>query len=76
VGDSPQFSALNAASAPPDRVGSALTIANCIGFAITIFSIQLLNLLAAHWPLQYLLVLLAPGPILGLLALRPLLRRT
>ena len=75
VGDSPQFSALNAASAPPDRVGSALTIANCIGFAITIFSIQLLNLLAAHWPLQYLLVLLAPGPILGLLALRPLLRR-
>jgi predicted MFS family arabinose efflux permease len=76
VGDSPQFSALNAASAPRDRVGSALTIANCIGFAITIFSIQLLNLLAAHWPLQYLLVLLAPGPILGLLALRPLLRRT
>lgn len=74
VGDSPQFSALNAAHAPPDLVGSALTIANCIGFAITIFSIQLLNAAAAWLPVEYLFVLLAPGPMFGLLALRPLLR--
>ena len=74
VGDSPQFSALNAAHAPRELVGSALTIANCIGFAITIFSIQLLNAAAAWLPLEYLFVLLAPGPMLGLLALRPLLR--
>jgi MFS family permease len=75
VGDSPQFSALNAANAPRDRVGSALTIVNCIGFAITIVSIQLLNALAAWLPVQYLFVLLAPGPILGLLAMRPLAAR-
>ena len=75
VGDSPQFSALNAASAPRDRVGSALTIGNSIGFAITIASIELLNALATRWPLEYLFLLLAPGPALGLLALRPLLRR-
>ena len=75
VGDSPQFSALNAANAPRDRVGSALTIGNCIGFAITIVSIQLLNVAAASLPLQYLFLLLAPGPVLGLIGLLPLTRK-
>ena len=74
VGDSPQFSALNAAYAPRAAVGSALTIANCIGFAITSGSIQLLNAAAGTLPVEYLFLLLAPGPALGLLALRPLLR--
>jgi MFS family permease len=75
VGDSPQFSALNAQSAPRHLVGSALTIANCIGFALTIVSIQLLNSVAHRVPPDWLFVLLAPGPILGLMALAPLLRR-
>jgi len=75
VGDSPQFSALNAANAPRERVGSALTIANCIGFAITIPAIQLLNALAGAVSIEYLFLLLAPGPVLGLAALRPLLER-
>ena len=75
VGDSPQFSALNAANAPREWVGSALTIGNCIGFAITIVSIQLLNAALAWMPTQYLFLLLAPGPALGLIALRPLLKR-
>ncbi len=76
VGDSPQFSALNAAHAPRELVGSALTIGNCIGFAITIVSIQLLAWVATWLPVQYLFLLLAPGPVVGLLALRLLLRRT
>jgi MFS family permease len=74
VGDSPQFSALNAANAPRESVGSALTIGNSIGFAITIGSIQLLNSLSDALPVHWLFLLLAPGPVLGLLALRPLLR--
>ena len=74
VGDSPQFSALNAAYAPRTSVGSALTIANCIGFAVTIASIELLNAASGVLPVHWLLLLLAPGPALGLLALRPLLR--
>ncbi|MBI3375900.1 MAG: MFS transporter [Betaproteobacteria bacterium] len=74
VGDSPQFSALNAAYAPRAWVGSALTIGNCIGFAITIGSIQLLNAAAGSLAVEYLFLLLAPGPALGLLALWPLLR--
>jgi MFS family permease len=73
VGDSPQFSALNARYAPRQLVGSALTIGNCIGFSITILSIQLLNSLAASVSPAWLFVALAPGPMLGLLALRPLL---
>jgi MFS family permease len=73
VGDSAQFSALNARHAPPAQVGSALTIANCIGFAISIGSIQLLNHAAAAVPAHYLFLLLVPGPLLGLWSLRPLL---
>ena len=74
VGDSPQFSALNAQNAPKHLVGSALTIANCIGFAITIFSIQLLNKLATNFDASYLFLPLTIGPILGLVALAPLVR--
>jgi MFS family permease len=74
VGDSPQFSTLNARNAPPTLVGSALTIANCIGFAITIVSIQLVAWLATLVSPAYLFVPLALGPMLGLAALMPLLR--
>jgi MFS family permease len=75
VGDSPQFSALNAQNAPRELVGSALTIANSIGFAITIGSIQLLNALTASVSPALLFLALVPGPVLGLVALRPLLAR-
>ena len=75
VGDSPQFSALNAANAPHEWVGSALTIGNCIGFSITIMSIQLLTFCAGLLSAEWLYVLLVPGPLLGLIALRPLLRQ-
>jgi len=73
VGDSPQFSTIVAKTAPPDLVGTALTIVNCIGFALTILSIQLLNALSPLFPLETLLPLLALGPALGLAALRRVL---
>lgn len=72
VGDSPQFSALNAQFAPADRVGSALTIVTSIGFAITIVSIQLLSTAMEVVGARLIFLLLLPGPLLGLLALRPL----
>ena len=75
LGDSPQFSALNAQNAPKALVGSALTIANCIGFSITIVSIQLLTHLATAVSAAYLYLPLALGPLLGLMALMPLVRR-
>ena len=66
VADSPQFSALVASSAPPSVRGSAITFTTCIGFAITIVSIQLLNSLQNLISARYLLFLLSPGPLLGL----------
>jgi MFS family permease len=75
VGDSPQFSALNAATAPREFVGSALTIVNCIGFSITVVSVQVTTLLAAWLPIGAWFVPVAIGPALGLFALRRLASR-
>jgi MFS family permease len=75
VGDSPQFSALNAATAPKEYVGSALTIVNCVGFALTIPSVVLATWLAERLPIEAWFVPVAIGPALGLLALSPLIRR-
>ena len=72
--DSPQFSALNAAYAPREYVGSALTVVNSIGFLITIPSIQLADFLLTRVEPRYLFWMLVPGPILGIWAFRPLLR--
>lgn len=72
VGDSPQFSTIVARTAPRDLVGSALTLVNCIGFSITVLSLSLVQWLVTLFPLQYLLVVLAPGPMVGLIAMGPL----
>ena len=76
VGDSPQFSTLTALNSPRDAVGSVLTFYNCIGFAVTIVSIELFTRALQHWPLAVVLPWLAIGPALGLRALSPLLGRT
>jgi len=66
VADSPLFSTLVASSAEPELKGTALTIVNCIGFAVTIVSLQVLGW-AGEWlgPL-WRYVLLALGPVAGL----------
>lgn len=69
VADSPLFSTLVAQNAPEQSRGTSLTIVNCIGFSITIISIQLLNLLSDAISGRYIYMLLAIGPILGLVAL-------
>ena len=74
VADSPQFSALSAQNAPPEWLGSALTAQNGIGFLITVASIVILSVAVPAWGAQAMWILV-PGPLLGLLALRPLLRR-
>ncbi|MGB0523887.1 MAG: MFS transporter [Flammeovirgaceae bacterium] len=64
VADSPQFSTLVAQTAPATSKGTALTIVNSIGFAITIFSILLINTFIESNPATIYL-LLAPGPLFG-----------
>jgi hypothetical protein len=70
VADSPLFSTMVALQAPPEIKGTALTITNSIGFAITIVSIQLVGALQPHTDARYLYLVLAVGPLLGLIALR------
>lgn len=70
IADSPLFSTLVAQSAPPESRGTALTIVNCIGFSITIVSIQFLNVLAEQISGQFIYMVLALGPVLGLMALQ------
>jgi MFS family permease len=72
VADSPQFSALAARHAPPEYTGTALTVQNGIGFAVTTLAIQTLPWLAGPLGWRWTFTLLAIGPLLGALSLRRL----
>jgi len=69
IADSPLFSTLVAQHVNPIYKGTALTIVNCIGFAITIVSIQLILLLQLYINPIYLMFVLAIGPIFGVISL-------
>jgi MFS family permease len=69
IADSPLFSSLVAKNAPEESRGTSLTIVNCIGFSITILSIQFINALSGIIQVRYVYMLLAIGPIFGLLNL-------
>ena len=66
VADSPLFSTLVAYNANPENKGTALTIVNCIGFSITIISLQAMGMVMDRVDPQYVYVVLTIGPILGL----------
>lgn len=66
IADSPLFSTMVAGNADPERKGTALTIVNSMGFAITIISIQLLNYLVTVMNAEYIYLFLVIGPIIGL----------
>jgi predicted MFS family arabinose efflux permease len=69
IADSPLFSTLVAQNVIKESRGTALTIVNCVGFSITIISIQMISLLENEFNSHYLYMLLAIGPLLGLIAL-------
>ena len=74
VSDSAQFSALVTEHSPRAHVGTALTLQTCAGFLLTTISMRWLPSLAADYGWQWVFVLLIPGPIAGLLAMRAIVR--
>ncbi|MFK7953481.1 MAG: MFS transporter, partial [Ekhidna sp.] len=62
------FSTLVAQNAVAELKGTALTMVTCIGFAITIFSIQLLSFLTDYFNHPSVYMVLGIGPIIGLIA--------
>jgi MFS family permease len=72
VADSAQFSALVSDYAPADHVGTALTLQTCLGFLLTTVTIELLPRVADIVSWRYASLILVPGPLLGILAMRGL----
>lgn len=70
IADSPLFSTLIARSAPAEGRGTALTLVNSMGYAITILSIQLVSISQQLLSQQYIFLVLAAGPLLGVLYFR------
>jgi len=75
IPDSAQFSALVADAAPPEQTGSLLALQTALGFALTTATVQVAPLVAERVGWSVLLALLALGPLAGILAMRPLVRR-
>ncbi len=74
IADSAQFSASIAELSEPESVGTMLTLQTCIGFLLTLVSIQLVAPVshAFGWPAAF--TMLAAGPLLGCLAMARLRR--
>ena len=69
VADSAQFSACVTEFGDPRYLGTALTLQTCIGFLITTISIRGIPALAERIGWQWAFVALAPGPMLGIVAM-------
>ncbi|HYR29897.1 MAG TPA: MFS transporter [Thermoanaerobaculia bacterium] len=74
VADSAQFSACVTEYGDPRYLGTALTLQTCIGFLITTVSIRMMPLLVERVGWEWAFAFLAPGPLLGILAMMRLRR--
>ena len=72
VADSAQFSALVTDHTPRTHVGTALTLQTSAGFLLTMVSMRLVPPISAMAGWQWAFLVLAPGPLLGALAMRRL----
>jgi MFS family permease len=75
VADSAQFSALVTDHTARTHVGTALTLQTSAGFLLTMISMRLVPPMSALAGWQWAFLFLAPGPLLGALAMRRLSRQ-
>lgn len=69
VADSAQFSTCVTELGNQQYLGTALTIQTCIGFLLTTISIELVPLILKTATWRYAFMILAPGPLLGVIAM-------
>lgn len=69
ISDSAQFSAAVTEFAETPYLGTALTFQMCIGFLITVFSINLIPIVQNLIGWEWVFVLLSIGPILGVVSM-------
>lgn len=69
VADSAQFSACVTELGDPQYIGTALTIQTCLGFLLTTISIELIPRAEKLVGWRYAFVILAPGPLFGVLSM-------
>jgi MFS family permease len=69
VADSAQFSSCVTELGDPQYIGTALTIQMCIGFLLTTVSIELIPKVAAAKGWRYAFMILAPGPLFGVISM-------
>ncbi|MEO8201042.1 MAG: MFS transporter [Gemmatimonadota bacterium] len=74
VADSAQFSSLITEVTPAHAVGTALTIQTSLGFLLTMVTIQLVPVIAAHQGWRWSFAILSLGPAAGIAAIRRLHR--
>jgi MFS family permease len=74
VADSAQFSAGVSELAPPERIGTALTLQTSLGFLLTLVTIRLVPALERLATWRFAFVLLALGPAAGVWAMLRLRR--
>jgi MFS family permease len=72
IADSGVFSTSLSETTDPRLVGTALTAQTAIGFLLTVVTIQLVPTVADLIGWQYAFLLLAPGPLLGAVAMSAL----
>jgi MFS family permease len=72
IADSGVFSTALSETTDPRFVGTALTAQTAIGFLLTVVTIQLVPIVADLIGWQYAFLLLAPGPLIGAVAMSAL----
>ena len=65
VADSAQFSSSVAELAPPDRIGTMLTVQTCAGFLLALITVQMLPMAVDAVGWRYAFSVLAIGPFIG-----------